>query len=287
MNKCFFVSDLHGRESRYRSLFARIAAEKPQAVFLGGDLLPGLRSQTELDFLEDFLAPGMAGLQAELGNDYPRVFLILGNDDIKLHEEGLTRWMEEGDLWEYVHNRVVDFGPYQVYGYNYVPPTPFFNKDWERYDISRFVDPGCIPPEEGWHSTPEATNQIQHATIQKDLLQLTGEEDLSQAVFLFHTPPYQTKLDRAALDGKHVDHAPLDVHVGSIAVKEFILEREPWLTLHGHVHESPQLTGVWKDQLGKTVSLSAAHSGPELALVRFRLEEPGKATRELIPADQG
>lgn len=287
MNECFFVSDLHGRESRYRSLFARIAAEKPPAVFLGGDLFPGLRSQTEGDFLDDFLAPRMARLQAELGRDYPRVFLILGNDDTKLHEDGLDRWMEEGKLWDYIHNRVVDFGPYQVYGYNYVPPTPFFNKDWERYDISRFVDPGCIPPEEGWHSKPEPTHRIQHATIRKDLLQLAGEEDLSQAVFLFHTPPYQTKLDRADLEGKHVDHAPLDVHVGSIAVKEFILDREPWLTLHGHVHESPHLTGDWKDQLGKTVSLSAAHGGPELALVRFRLDEPAKATRELIPADQG
>jgi Icc-related predicted phosphoesterase len=173
-----------------------------------------------------------------------------------------------------------------VYGYNYVPPTPFFNKDWERYDISRFVDPGCIPPEEGWHSIPEPLNQIEHATIQKDLLQLAGEEDMSRSIFLFHTPPYQTKLDRAALDGLSVDHAPLDLHVGSIAVKEFILEKEPWLTMHGHVHESPRLTGAWKDRLGKTVCLSAAHRGPELALVRFRLEDPAQALRDLIPANQ-
>jgi Icc-related predicted phosphoesterase len=287
MGDCFFVSDLHGRKSRYLPLFARIAAEKPEAVFLGGDLFPGLKNQAEGDFLEGFFAPGMARLKAELGSDYPRVFLILGNDDSKLHEEGITRWMEEGNLWEYIHNRSVEYGAYRIYGYNYVPPTPFFNKDWERYDISRYVDPGCIPPEEGWHSSPEPLNEIEHGTIQKDLLKLGAEEDLSQAVFLFHTPPYQTKLDRAALDGKIVDHAPLDLHVGSIAVKEFILDRQPWLTLHGHVHESPHLTGAWKDQLGNTVSLSAAHGGPELALVRFRLEEPAGATRELIPPDSG
>ncbi len=286
MSDCFFVSDLHGRKEHYQSLFVRIAEEKPEAVFLGGDLFPGFRSQTGGDFLEGFFAPGMAKLKAGLGSDYPRVFLILGNDDTKLHEEGLLRWMEKAGLWEYIHNRSVKYGEYRIYGYNYVPPTPFFNKDWERYDISRYVDPGCIPPEEGWHSTAEPLNETEYATIKKDLLKLAGEEDLSRAVFLFHTPPYQTTLDRAALDGQSVDHAPLDVHVGSIAVKEFILNRQPFLTLHGHVHESPHLTGSWMAQLGTTVSISAAHGGSELALVRFQLEEPARATRELIPAGE-
>ena len=284
MSECFFVSDLHGRKSRYLTLFDRIAEGKPDAVFLGGDLFPGLGNRDGESFLDSFLAPVLAGLKAELGSDYPRVFLILGNDDNKLHEEGLTHWMERGELWEYIHNRSVEFREYKIYGYNYVPPTPFINKDWERYDISRYVDPGCIPPEEGWHSSPEPLNEIEHRTIQKDLLQLTEGEDLAHAVFLFHAPPYQTNLDRADLDGQTIDHAPLDPHVGSIAVREFILDRQPWLTLHGHVHESPRLTGVWKDQLGNTVCLSAAHGGPELALVRFHLEEPAGATRELIPA---
>lgn len=282
MTNCFFVSDLHGRQNRYLSLFNRILAEKPDAVFLGGDLFPGMEAQKGGDFLAEFLAPGIAEIKTELGEGYPRVFLILGNDDSKLHEADL---LGENSLWEYIHNRSVVFGAYKIFGYNYVPPTPFLNKDWERYDISRYVDPGCIPPEEGWHSQPEPLNLIEHATIQKDLLELTGKEDLSRAVILFHSPPYQTHLDRAALDGKTVDHVPLDVHVGSIAVKVFIQEREPWLTLHGHVHESPRLTGSWKDLLGNTVSLSAAHDGPELALVRFQLEDPAQATRELIPAD--
>ncbi len=285
MNTCFFVSDLHGRQSRYLSLFNKIAEEKPAAVFLGGDLFPGFEAGSEGDFLEDFLVPRMTELKKTLEDDYPRIFLILGNDDSKLHEAGLLRYGDADGLWEYIHNRSLEFCAYQVYGYNYVPPTPFLNKDWERYDISRFVDPGCIPPEEGRHSIPEPENLIEHATIQKDLLRLTEGIDLARAVFLFHTPPYQTLLDRADLDGKMVDHAPLDVHVGSIAVREFILERQPWLTLHGHVHESSRLMGDWKDQLGKTVNLSAAYHGPELALVRFDLDDPTGATRELIPSE--
>jgi hypothetical protein len=47
------------------------------------------------------------------------------------------------------------------------------------------------------------------------------------------------------------------------------------------VHESARITGEWATQLGDTYAFSAAHDGPELALVRFDPEEPGAATREL------
>jgi Icc-related predicted phosphoesterase len=79
-----------------------------------------------------------------------------------------------------------------------------------------------------------------------------------------------------------VDHVPVDVHVGSMAVREFIEIRQPLLTLHGHVHESARLTGSWRDQIGRTFCFSAAHDGPELALIRFDLEHPEAAARELI-----
>jgi uncharacterized protein len=52
--------------------------------------------------------------------------------------------------------------------------------------------------------------------------------------------------------------------------------------LHGHVHESARLSGEWKIRIGRTVSINGAHDGPELALVRFDLESPEAATRDLI-----
>jgi Icc-related predicted phosphoesterase len=178
--------------------------------------------------------------------------------------------------------RGVTAGDFQVYGYSYVPPTPFLLKDWERYDVSRYVDHGSISPEEGMRSVDVPGAEQRNATIKDDLDSLVGDDDLKQAIFLFHTPPYGTDLDRAALDGKMIDHVPLDVHVGSIAVRRFIEARQPLLTLHGHVHESARLTGSWRDQIGTTYMFSAAHDGPELATVRFSLEDLGSATRELI-----
>jgi Icc-related predicted phosphoesterase len=131
-------------------------------------------------------------------------------------------------------------------------------------------------------SVPVNANEIRYGTIAADLERLAGEDDLRDSVFLFHTPPYRTALDRAALDGRMVDHVPMDVHVGSIAVRRFIEERQPLLTLHGHIHESARLTGAWRDRIGRTHLFSAAHDGPELCLVRFDLENPAEATRALI-----
>ncbi len=59
----------------------------------------------------------------------------------------------------------------------------------------------------------------------------------------------------------------LDEHVGSVAIRQFIEERQPPVTLHGHVHELARLTGEWKVRIGRTVYINAAHDGPELALV--------------------
>ena len=93
---------------------------------------------------------------------------------------------------------------------------------------------------------------------------------------------YQTNLDRAALDGKMVDHAPLDVHVGSIAMKRFIEKMQPKITLHGHIHESSCITGQWQDRIGSTYLFSAAYEGPELSIIKFDLETPGQAERLLL-----
>jgi Icc-related predicted phosphoesterase len=282
---CFFVSDLHGSLSRYRTLFDLVRRERPGAVFLGGDLLPHYLAPWDSegegdDFVRDFLVAGFAELQEEMQEDYPPVFLIMGNDDLRAEEPSLVD-AESLGIWRYAHNRKSALDRFTIYGYAHSPPSPFLLKDWERYDVSRFVDPGSVSPEEGRRSVPVEPREARHATIKEDLELLAGKDDLCNAIFLFHSPPYQTKLDRAALDGRKVEHVPLDLHVGSIAIQRFIRDRQPLVTLHGHVHESTGLTGSWRDRIGRTYCFGAAHDGPELALVRFDPDEPELATREL------
>jgi uncharacterized protein len=287
MPRCLFVTDLHGLIPRYDKLKRIIGEAKPDAVFMGGDLLPTGMTQFSnsgsefQNFISDYMIPSFLKLKSTLGQSYPRIFLILGNDDSRSEEKSILEGVE-AECWEYIHDKQVTFGDYQIFGYSYVPPTPFLLKDWERYDVSRFVDAGCVSPEEGMRSIPVLNYDVKYATIQKDLDQLAEDADFERSIFLFHSPPHKTLLDRAALDGRMIDHVPLDVHIGSIAIRRFIEKKQPLLTLHGHVHESTRLTGSWKDKIGKTIMLSAAHDGPELALVRLELNAPETATREIL-----
>jgi len=285
--ECIHASDLHGDPVRYGKLFNLILDRVPPAVFLGGGIVPsgfGLLDtghQGHDSFVRGYLADEFGKLRSRMAGDYPRVFIILGNDDPATCENDI-RWGAEEGLWEYAHDRRIEFGAFSVYGYSFVPPSPFLLKDWEKYDVSRFVDPGCISPEEGYRTTGSSGRDSRYQTIDQDIKNLVGKDDLSSAIILFHAPPYKSSLDRAALDGKMIESVPVDVHVGSIAIQRFIEARQPLLTLHGHIHESARLTGSWRDRTGRTHSFGAAHDGPELAVVWFDPNDLENARRELI-----
>jgi uncharacterized protein len=281
MPECYFVSDLHGKTDRYYKLFEKIKTGKPAAVFLGGDLLPHyLQDNIHNNYLVDFVAVQLCKLKEELGDEYPQFFAIMGNDDPR-RDESYMLDIEDSGLWNYLNSKTTGFGVYTVLGYPFVNPTPFRLKDWEKYDVSRYADPGCIHPTEGFR-TIESTEDVEYATIEKDIAALTQDLDLSKTICLFHSPPYQTVLDRAALDDIKVEGVPMDVHVGSIAIKRFIEEQQPLLTLHGHIHESAEITGEWKQKIGKTWCLGAAINKPALSLVVFDPEHPEVAERFLL-----
>lgn len=283
----YFVSDLHGSIERYRKLFHLILKEKPEAVFLGGDLLPAglipesIRGDSSYDFVRDFLGTGFSKLRIQLGGKYPGVFVILGNDDPRIQEVAVKELEYQG-LLEYLQFRSAQFQTYSLFGYSYVPPTPFLLKDWERYDVSRYLEPGDVSPEEGYRSVAITASEKRYSTIKNDLQELVGDKDMLRAIFLFHTPPYGSSLDIINSSSRLFEGVARDRHQGSIAVRDFIRERQPLITLHGHIHESHRHSGRWLEISGRTAMMSAAYDGPELALVRFDPESPEKATRDII-----
>ena len=108
-----------------KALFAAIERERPDAVFLGGDLLPSHgfgREEGEPafdDFLGEYVVPRLDAVPGER-----RIFVIPGNDDPKSEESSF--WAgERAGVWEYLDGRATDLVDHRVFGYPYVPPTPF------------------------------------------------------------------------------------------------------------------------------------------------------------------
>jgi len=259
-----------------------ILEEQPDGVFLGGDLLPRpeFKQSDVVDFLNDFIREKFKKIK-DVTEEETKIFVIMGNDDPKIFEKELERLDRDG-LLEYVNEETRKFRNLFVTGYSFVPPTPFRLKDWERYDVSRYVGVGAVSPENGTRTVEISDYKEKYGTIEEDLSRLAENSPLEKTIFLFHSPPYDTALDRADLDDKEVDHAPVDVHVGSIAIKRFIEEKQPLLTLHGHVHETVKLTGTWEEKIGDTFSFTGAHEEEELVVVKFNTDRLEDSTRDTI-----
>ncbi|MCX7833781.1 MAG: metallophosphoesterase [Ignavibacteria bacterium] len=286
MLKCIFSTDIHGNKTKFDKFFKYIMEEKPDIIFLGGDILPsGIYAFAGKDVCSDFIfgyfRDNLLKIRDILKKDSPEIFLIMGNDDPKIYEENLLE-LEKENLFKYANQKVFTYKNYFIAGYSYVPPTPFMLKDWEKYDVSRFVDHGSISPEEGYRTVEVANNIIKYSTIENDLNALTSEITTENLIFLFHSPPYKTNLDRINTHGKMIDYVKIDENVGSVAIKKFIELKKPLITLHGHIHESSQLTGKWFEYIGRTLCINGAYQGEKLSIIKINLAEEINFERILL-----
>lgn len=75
-----------------------------------------------------------------------------------------------------------------------------------------------------------------------------------------------------------INHVPMDVLVGSIALKRFIETRQPPITLDGHIHETIKKPGIWKERIDRTWSFNVTHDRQETAIIKFFSKKPARAT---------
>ena len=83
---------------------------------------------------------------------------------------------------------------------------------------------------------------------------VAGVPDKRRAIFNFHAPPYGSNLDNAPKIGedmRYVSGGQALIPVGSKAIRDAILEYQPAVSLHGHIHE-----GRGAVKLGKTLAVN-------------------------------
>lgn len=283
-----FSADLHGNIVQYSKLFKKASDDKVDSVIIGGDIAPKDAAHRTVKDQRHFLEKELVPLIKKFNEDNKKrnhacsVYIIMGNDDFKPNYYVLKKY-EQTAVFVILHNKCVKLHEdFRICGYPYVPLTPFLYKDWEKLDLigksEEETRKGFIT--EGKKARGNVFSDIKFDlknrknTIEKDLRKLLGHSDPRKIVLISHSPPYNTDIDMIS---------PRE-HVGSEAVRKMIEEKQPLASLHGHIHETVDVSGQFMARLGKTFCLTSGndHQGENIAVVKFNLYEPEKAVREII-----
>ncbi|MCG8404217.1 MAG: metallophosphoesterase [Phycisphaerales bacterium] len=277
--RVLYTSDLHGSPGHYAKLLAVAESFRPELVVLGGDLFPddsALEPQRlghgQPEYIRTQFRKNVIDLRQCSGCQ--NVLMIFGNHDWGSCVPAAEELVTEGVVTVLDLNQSVNINGLNFLGYPYTPPTPWFVKDFERLD-----KPGDRAPLLGgarWD--PRFSRPVQHGanlmfdgvqTIAEDLADLTAPDD--PWVFVVHAPPHETHLDRAYGNKAY----------GSRAIREAIERHQPLLSLHGHIHESPTVSGHWRDKLGRTIAVNPGQSSQHLSYVTVEIDVAGKTVSKL------
>ena len=278
--KVLYASDLHGEIHLYQELFALTLSSSAEIIALGGDLLPSFPPTKRYEdmlpnqriFVDQFLFLFLKRIVET--TSIKQIFLIPGNWDL-----GYPYLFKEpmGEIIDLNQRSYRLKNGYELIGYPFVPPTPFRPKDYEKMDD---LEPAWPPQKNpSYIRSSDQTDQLtpidpylflrQRETIREDLDRLPKPLHQKRAIYIMHSPPFGTRLDLIQ-GGKSA---------GSHSIKAFIEEHQPLLTLHGHIHESPDLSGAYFDRIGETLSINPGQSiGSEretgkLYAVTFEIEK--------------
>jgi len=144
-------------------------------------------------------------------------------------------------------------------------------------DTHEMISCGWVNPSP-WKTAREEEEDKLEERLEKYVFQVQNKEN---AIFNFHAPPFQTKLDEAPLLDKELNPiisggSTVMVPVGSKAVKKMIEKYQPFLGLHGHIHES---SGCLK--IGRTYSVNPGSEYAEGILRAFLIEFTGNKISKL------
>jgi hypothetical protein len=266
--KIFFATDIHGSEICWRKFLNSAAFYEADLVVLGGDLtgkimvpiidhsgywtvvLSGetqrLESHQEVDEVER---------QIRNRGYYPTV--VSPDELAELNEEDgsidrrftsemvrtLDRWLDmaDGKLHGGDVPCIVNGGNDDTFEIDSViEQSPFVSfAEGKVLEINGFylASMGYTNPTP-WDTFREAPEADLASRIKAVVDQVP---DMERAIFNFHAPPYGSGLDEApALDEnlRPTYGGAVMKAVGSTAVRDAILEYQPMLSVHGHIHES-------------------------------------------------
>jgi Icc-related predicted phosphoesterase len=248
--KVFYATDLHGQIPKFECVKKII--DDHDIIILGADLLPkgiGASTQRINDFIHEYLPTFF--------NHFYNIPIILdfGNDDWMIYYKGFEDVVSRFHGVHISNMNTIEIGDYKFCGMNYVPDYPFGIKDWCRRDGEKIADE--VQFGTPYYSYGKLIIEIDYLeehleSMPKimDYLNLLPKPE-PNIIYLIHSPPYGTGLDQCFRVGA----------VGSMDVRDWIQKEKPFLTLHGHIHESFELTNKDLIRIGNSICINPGQKG--------------------------
>lgn len=273
-----YTSDFHGRLTLYGQLTELLRSARPEVLVLGGDMHveaePDDPLGTQVAFVKKRLASMIGAWKQMVPNLH--VIAIAGNHDLACTVAAMRELDRAGTLMLLEPQPPRQFGGLSWVGMPYTPPTPWWVKDFECLD--RAGDPPMDGEGAVWDA---ATQRIRPVQIEEYYTnQPTMEQRLAEIpaivgpwIFVCHAPPHNSGLD----------HLPdISEPVGSRAVRQFLVQRSPRLALHGHMHESPLVTGIYAQRIGDTLAINPGQAHEQLHAVLLDTADPRNTLRHSV-----
>lgn len=271
-----FTSDLHGSRKHYQALLDLLRQRPCDVLILGGDMLPdgdrGMPYRSVTHYVrgefKDFLQ------KAHEIVPHLQILVVFGNHDWVFSVDEIAVLEEQKLLMVLGHKRLVQIGSWTFLGLSFTPPAPYWIKDFERRDMkddapSDFC--GYIWSTEKKWIMPVMGHD--YFTSNRSLEEMLAEAPVCPDpwILVSHAPP----------DHCNLDTLPGELQVGSRAVRKFIQERRPRLSLHGHIHESPRESGHISEKIGHCLCVNPGQELESLCAVRWNSDRLDQAEHSL------
>jgi Icc-related predicted phosphoesterase len=250
--KILYTTDIHGSYWKYEKIFDLAENLELDIVINGGDMLPFGNFLNQDLFIKNFLDSHFSKF-----NKKKIYFLtMLANDDLLIFDELFNQICNKYRYVISIAQNRFKLRKYEFIGMNLVTDLPFILKDRARKDNEKFEFPSqfgtaIVSTLNGWKEIPDWYSYAARIpTIEEELNNLIIPDDFRKTIYIIHMPPADLGLDECH-DGRKV---------GSKAIYNFILNNQPLLTLHGHIHESPEISGKWYAHLNQTLCIQPGQS---------------------------
>ena len=214
----------------------------------------------------------------EVNNEDGKSSILNLDDDLEIVEPDFIQMISNLSNVVYIDEKKADIEGISFIGLSKVLDTPFMRKD------RIVVEEGQEMPEQlketiyinKCHDVVgiDEWRELRKTSVKKmeDVLEnLPKPTPGNKAVFIFHDPPY----------GIGLDNCKNGEIVGSKAIVDFLIQSKAYMSFHGHIHESPDISGKWFNYLEKTICIQPGQTEYGNEKLHYVLVDTDKDTYNL------